>query len=432
MALRISRELIDSLKELFHENENLFLSDSEESKADAMVMLLEIMRYLGLAKVSIESDGTVNYEPVKEHAPLLVDVKKDKAGKPNMKDLMEKVNQAISGKMDMFDFETYIAENFLDQGRIEETLETIELMQKVYKQSSDSKALGRFERLKGAIHFFKGELNKARKHFEKARDMCEETGDTEGVGLAYLGLGNLFGSMNEVHDAEEIYDRAFVCFREVENDKGMAKVKVNLSYLYSRNGMIRESTMVANEAIRMLLKLNDKNTLQYSYLNRAVMLASHGSYRDAFENTMDAYYISLETGNKRIFHLSRLQMIEIDIAMQKQKYNIHNIDLAINFFKEMNYGTDLGFSYGILSMYHISEGDNSSTEATIDLTLKTYDKMKDYMSLVAVGIRLMRMMVIYKTSSDLIKKVDKKIKKVLMDKQWVSMYEKYVSIFYRE
>lgn len=432
MALRISRELIDSLKELFHENENLFLTDSEQTQADAMVMLLEIMRYLGLAKVSIESDGTVSYEPVREHAPLVVDVQGDNSGKPSMGDLMEKVNQAISGKMDMFDFETYIAENFLDQGRIEETLETIELMEKVYKHSSDSKALGRFERLKGAIHFFRGELGKAKKLFEKAESLCLDKGDTEGVGLANLGIGNILGSLNEVKEAEVAYDKAYVCFREVESTKGMAKVKGNLSYLYSRNGMIRESTTVGYEAIRMLVKLNDKNNLQNLYLNRAVMLASHGNYRDAFENTMDAYYISLETGNDRVFHLSRLQMAEIDIALRKKNVNKQNIDNSVAFFKGMNYSNDLGFAYGVLSLYYIGISEEKLAIHNMEMCIKTYDKIKDYMGMVAIGIRLMRMMVIHKTPLPLLRKVNSQIKKTLLEDQWITMYDDYVSIFYRE
>ena len=429
MSLRISRELLDTLKELSDENQQLFRKSST-SDTDIMVLLLEILRYLGLAKVSLEKDGTLNYEPTKEHAPLILTDESHVNTNPSMGEFLQKVDLVVTEKMDMFDFETYLAESFFDQGRLEETIVTLEMLEKVYMKNTSSRMLGRFERLVGAIHFLKGQIAEAKSHFERSKTLCEDTGDTEGLAFAYLALANLEGNKNNIQEAEVLYDRAYVLFREVESEKGMAKVKVNLSYLYSRNGMLKESTRLAFESIQILTKLKDINTLQYAFLNRSVLLASHGDYRETFENVNNAYYMSQQTSNSRVLHLSSLQEIEMDIITKRRKIPLEAIERSINFFKENELTQDLILAYCVLTEYYITKGEAQKVIESAHLMIGTSLSIEDYAGLVAAGARIMRASIIFMLDDDTIKSINKMVRKGLSDKRFSNMYLGLVTPFY--
>lgn len=429
MSLRISRELLDTLKELSEENQNLFRKSSG-SENDIMVLLLEILRYLGLARVSLEKDGTMNYEPTREHAPLVLSDESHEMTNPDMGDFLQKVDLVVSEKMDMFDFETYLAETFFDQGRLEETIVTVEMLERVYMKNTSSRMLGRFERLVGAIHFLKGQVKEAKAHFERSRTLCEDIGDTEGLALAYLALANLEGNKNSVQEAELLYDRAYVLFREVESEKGMAKVKVNLSYLYSRNGMLKESTRLAFESIQILTRLRDINTLQFAFLNRAVLLASHGDYRETFENVNNAYYMSQQTSNSRVLHLSSLQEIEMDLITKRRKTSVEAIQRSINFFKENELIQDLSFAYCVLTEYYITKAESQKVIESAQLMMDTCLSVEDYASLVAGGARVMRAAIIFMLDDDTIKSIHTMIRKGLREQKFNKMYMGLVTPFY--
>ena len=385
------------------------------------------MRFLNIASVSFGKDGVVNYEMAKDHAPVILGNIGKYHEESSFRKVIEKVDLVVSKKIDLYDFETFMAEIYVDDGRIEEASDTIKILTK-NMNIPGRKPSGRLYRVMGTVDFFLGNLDTSKDEFEKSLELCNIDNDNDCVGSAYLGLGNIYGVMSSNTSAIEYYDRAFASFRETDNKKGMAKAKINLSYVFARTGDIWESNVANSESLELLIKSADKNLLQMAYLNRTSMLLAHGEYREASESVMNAYYISTETENRRIFHLVRLAITDIDISRQKSPIKSYIVK-ALRYFKKMSSPMDIAHCYATLAEFHISDKKAEYAVHFIRKSIVISLKVGDVASLVSAGIKILRVAVIHKTNETIILKIHKIMLENLTDKRFLKMYNDIVKQF---
>ena len=382
VRFKAQKNLLDFAKELFQDR----YSPSESlAEQDLFSLLLEVMRFLNIASVSFGKDGVVNYEMAKDHAPVILGNIGKYHEESSFRKVIEKVDLVVSKKIDLYDFETFMAEIYVDDGRIEEASDTIKILTK-NMNIPGRKPSGRLYRVMGTVDFFLGNLDTSKDEFEKSLELCNIDNDNDCVGSAYLGLGNIYGVMSSNTSAIEYYDRAFASFRETDNKKGMAKAKINLSYVFARTGDIWESNVANSESLELLIKSADKNLLQMAYLNKTSMLLAHGEYREASESVMNAYYISTETENRRIFHLVRLAITDIDISRQKSPIKSYIVK-ALRYFKKMSSPMDIAHCYATLAEFHISDKKAEYAVHFIRKSIGISLKVGDVASLVSAGIK---------------------------------------------
>ena len=424
VRFKAQKNLLDFAKELFQDR----YSPSESlAEQDLFSLLLEVMRFLNIASVSFGKDGVVNYEMAKDHAPVILGNIGKYHEESSFKKVIEKVDLVVSKKIDLYDFETFMAEIYVDDGRIEEASDTIKILTK-NMNIPGRKTSGRLYRVMGTVDFFLGNLDISKDEFEKSLELCNMDNDNDCVGSAYLGLGNIYGVMSSNTSAIEYYDRAFASFRETDNKKGMAKAKINLSYVFARTGDIWESNVANSESLELLIKSGDKNLLQMAYLNKTSMLIAHGEYREASESVMNTYYISTETENRRIFHLVRLAMTDIDISRQKNPIKSYIVK-ALRYFKKMSSPMDIAYCYATLAEFHISDKKADYAVHFIRKSIVISLKVGDVASMVSAGIKILRVAVIHKTNETIILKIHKIMLENLTDKRFLKIYNDIVKQF---
>lgn len=374
------------------------------SRENVTLMFAEIFRYLGHADLKINGD-TLVYTSSKEHPPLVVDDSGYKAGKQLIESFLIKIERVVSGEISIIEYESFIGNNMVEEDRLEDLNITLQLIKRLKKGlGPDRKAEGKVEWLNGTYLFFEGKISEARRHFLYSLRAYLRDDNMEGVGDAYLALANVEGNSNNVEKALAFYDKAYSAYREINSEKGMAKVNANVSQLYARNGMLWKANWYLRLASRTFELMHDKNYLRKIFINKAALMISHGKYKDAFEHADYASYASLEVGSDRLYYLSNLSMVEIEIARRRYKSNRSRVEEAINYFKKNHLIDDLAFSYGVLAMYHLSKREEPMAFNIIKKMIDTYIAAADIASLVAMAIRLMRMMVIYKNDDKFMKK----------------------------
>jgi tetratricopeptide (TPR) repeat protein len=235
--------------------------------------------------------------------------------------------------------------------------------------------------------------------------------------------------MGNYEEAFQKYERAYLLFKERDNLQGMARIKINQSYTYSKMGQLLRSTEANQEAIELCERVKDIPLLQAAYLNRSALLLVLGRHRDAYETTMSSYYLSLETGNKRIFHLARLSMLAIDISARKPNLEYQFLKEAIEYFEDISSEIDLAYCHDILTQYYIANALYEETRFSLRNVLDAFTKTKDYVGLEAAGITILRTMVVYGSDSSLIKETNKILTKSLEHTQLIKDYKEYVKQF---
>ena len=331
--------------------------------------------------------------------------------------------------MNLSDAEIFLAETFLQEGKVDEALDTLEILEKTQLSNQVSSSIGKISRIKGAIEFFKGDHKASIKFLEDAVRQSEITDDIDCVASSLLGLGNVHGSMGNYEEAFQKYERAYLLFKERDNLQGMARIKINQAYTYSKMGQLLRSTEANQEAIELCERTRDIPLLQYAYLNRSALMLVLGRHRDAYETTMSSYYLSLETGNKRIFHLSRLSMLSIDISSRKPNLEFQFLKEAIDYFEDIASEIDVAYCYDIMTQYYIANSMYQETRFSLQNVLDTYSKIKDIVGLEAAGITILRTMVIYQSTHSLIKETYKTLTKSLENTPLINEYKEYVKQF---
>jgi len=429
MDYKASDQVLESLREIFEEQVRASPDLTETIKPDAMFLLLESLRFLGIASVRVEKGGIPRYEVNKGSAPVIIDEQKKRKNSGKLAEILTKVDLINTGKLTLSDAEIFLAETFLQEGKVDEALDTLEILEKTQLSNQVLANIGKISRIKGAIEFFKGDHEASIKFLEDAVRQSEITDDIECVASSLLGLGNVYGSMGNYEEAFQKYERAFLLFKERDNLQGMARIKINQSYTYSKMGQLLRSTEANQEAIELCERVRDVPLLQAAYLNRSALLLVLGRYKDAFETTMSTYYLSLETGNKRIYHLARLSMLSIDISGRKQKLEFQFLKEAIDYFTDISSEIDLAYCQEIMTQYYIANSMYQEITFSLNAMLEMYSKIQDFVGLEAAGIQILRIMIIYKTDSSLIKETNKRITKALENTRLIKEYKEYIKQF---
>ena len=430
MEYHVAEELEEYLRDLFKEQITIGPELTETVKPDVIIVLLETMRFLGIAKVEVQKDGTLDYSALKGNAPIIIEEKKKRKESGKVFELLQLLDKVNEGTMMLSEVEIFVAETFLDEGKIDDVMDTLEILDKTPISNEVPSNAGRLSRIRGAISYFQADFEASARYFNDGAQKCELADDMQGVALNLLGYGNTKAVTGNFDQAFTTYDRAYVLFREKNDLKGMAKIKVNQAYFYSKMGHLKDSNQAHEEAIHLLLRLDDKADLQLAYSNRSAVLLTLGQHKEAYETTMGAYYLSTETSNNRMFHIARLTMVHIDISAMKSKLDFPFITEALAYFRDIGSEVDLSFAYEVLVEYYIANVMYNEFSVAFSQMLAQYVQNKDSVGLVAAGIKLMRVMVIYQTSKELMKKAYASIKESLGDKKLIEEFDRYVLEFW--
>ena len=429
MDYKASEFLMESMKDLFADRIKLSPELTETIKPETMFLLLEALRLIGIASVTISHDGSLKYSESKDMAPLIIEDQKRKRNQGKVGEFLHVLDLVGDGKMDLADAESFLAETFLQQGKIDEAMDTIDIIEKTPISNIVPKNIGRIFRIKGALSFYKGDYEGSINYLNKAVEKCELSDDIDCVAFSLLGLGNVYSAKGDYEEAFQKYERSFILFKEKEFLQGMAKIKINLSYTYSKMGLLQKSTEANKEALILSQRLKDPFLLEECYLNRSALLLVLGMHEDAYESVMSSYLLSLETMNKRVFHLSRLLILSIDIAFQRRNLTYHFIEEAIEYFSETENQIELAFCNEVVSEYYIANGMNGETKSLANITINRYAEFKDLAGVVSAGTKLLRTMVIYKATPEIIKETYKNITNMLKNTKLNQMFKKYTSEF---
>ena len=78
MDYKASEFLMESMKDLFADRIKLSPELTETIKPETMFLLLEALRLIGIASVTISHDGSLKYTESKDMAPLIIEDQKRK------------------------------------------------------------------------------------------------------------------------------------------------------------------------------------------------------------------------------------------------------------------------------------------------------------------------------------------------------------------
>lgn len=428
MRIRVPSDVVSSITDSFAAK---YPSLRQGKNSDEVIQaMLETMRFFGVTNLRVDEEESLRYSFSKEFAPFLVSSNDKSTGELEFRKVTDQLDLFLKNKITLLEFEFQLALQFLDHSRADDTLMTLDIIENMDPGSKSKKLESVRSRAIGIKEFLSGNISKSMLHFKRALEIGMEIDDTECVAGSYLALGNVYASLGENEQANTYHENAFLAYNEIGNIKGMGRSKNNLAFTCMRMGLFKEAIHTWKEAIDLLTKANDQNTLQLAHLNMGELMTTFGYYKDGLESAMDAYQLSLETGNKRTFHLARVMMTTIDIYSRKHPPSKRFIVEALQYMKQLNFFLNVPYCYEALALYHIYSGNSEMMLKSFKKAISGYAANADTHSVIGAGITFMRTGIIYKLSKKDLLEANIIVKNKLNNKKDWDRYRSTVSQFF--
>jgi tetratricopeptide (TPR) repeat protein len=178
-----------------------------------------------------------------------------------------------------------------------ETMETVgrELallhkeMGKVYEQKRDLDAawqealLAQYEveDLKGNIQSNKGNFSEARGHYEVALDLAQALRHVEGEGRTHNNLGWLLKQQGDFETANDHWQKAGECYRQIGNLLWQAGIKINQAVAHTETGRPQAALPLLQDALSVFKSLNHPRGKAIAHANLAEAHLSLGNLETA-------------------------------------------------------------------------------------------------------------------------------------------------------
>ncbi len=153
--------------------------------------------------------------------------------------------------------------------------------------------------------------------------------DQKKLSVFLNNLGIIYKKENKIDSAVLAYQEALKLKEQLNDEKGISNLRINLSSLYINQKKFEEALFLSNQNIDYLTKKQNYSDLWYNYTNKAGALDGLNNYKGTLVELQKALGIADSLDSKN-YKLQTLEHISASYANQK------DFQKAYNFLKESN------------------------------------------------------------------------------------------------
>lgn len=397
---------------------------------DEKLRFLEVLRYLGYARLERAENGVLVYSE-NSGTPIPILVNGEDEENPLFTEACREIRKVSNPKKDFANYEIELASGYYESGKIDESLLTIKIIDDLKKEEFYSLNLGRYYRLKGIEAFYSGQNQLLPRYFRKSLQEAAGMDDHLCVANSYMGLGNYHSWLGELEKAIENFERALSEYTEIGYRPGIAKVKLNIALSMLKSGRIWEATNSIEDGINLLSNLREDFLLQYAYMYKALIMKAVDRYQDSLDNFQSAIDLSQVTGNAVVYHLSRLGVVSINALRNTGNYSIKALEEAKVYFLKSNDINHLAAVYTAFCNYYVAIKDEAGLEWALERLLTTRNENIAHLKNEMIGhfIEIFKVMKIQKYDPLLIRQTGDKIISWLRSPDYIKEFKSMTQMF---
>jgi DNA-binding SARP family transcriptional activator len=203
--------------------------------------------------------------------------------------------------------------------------------------------------------------------FDRARDGFERTGDAQGTGYAWHGLGWMHEWSGDVVRARECHQRAMARFREVGDGHGEVEVLCSLGAIGRRAGDLDAAGEHLAAAVALAHELDDDLSVLGASWELGRLRLVLGDLARAEELLRTSLRTAVRLGDPDLAAHVRLSLAETLLDGDRLDAAHHEVRRALVFFEERDDRTGLVLAWRLISRLHLSTGD---TDAALEVALR--------------------------------------------------------------
>ncbi|MGY5881684.1 MAG: tetratricopeptide repeat protein [Candidatus Thorarchaeota archaeon] len=177
-------------------------------------------------------------------------------------------------------------------GKLDEGLKTIEEMEKIL--SSDEigsmenddvfqKIKGKHFSNAGVIHWYLGDLERAREYHEASLEVYKATNSKEGISKSYNNLGLVYWSKGNLDIATDYYNKSLAICEDLGDEDAISRVLNNLANISASQGELDLALEYHQRGLSIKEKIASKQDIAQSLINIGVVYRLKGNFKQAIE-----------------------------------------------------------------------------------------------------------------------------------------------------
>ncbi len=212
----------------------------------------------------------------------------------------------------------------------------IDLMTKICQEENWTHRAAELFKVRGALSWKTGDLDKAFSLFEKGLERANDSLDSTIKGKLYGNIANLFATRGNDPEAGKYYDRALEIHRELASHREEGITLGNLAILLRRNGRIDEARKCYEEALTLHRETGNR-------IGEGRILCGLGHLEEEPEDALacyeDALKINREIGDRRNEAIILSNLGRIETMQEKYEAAAEHLDQALVIHKQIDNST---------------------------------------------------------------------------------------------
>lgn len=171
-------------------------------------------------------------------------------------------------------------------GKLDEGLDAVESAEQLFSSEGYEELQGKKGALlsqAGVIHWYRGDLEKARECHQESLRIREVLGDKEGVSVAFNNLGLVFWTKGDLEQATEYYKKSLAIYEELKDENGVSRVFNNLANISASRGELDQALEYHQQSLAIKERVATKRDVALSLINIGVIYRLKGNLEQATE-----------------------------------------------------------------------------------------------------------------------------------------------------
>lgn len=247
-------------------------------------------------------------------------------------EIVDRILENTKDRIIVYDLFILKSEICWRSGKLKEGLKTIEEMEKILASSKMmpkendevfQKKKGNHFSHAGIIHWYLGNLERAREYHEQCLIVYEAISNKEGISKSYNNLGLVYWSKGNLDIATDYYNKSLAICEAIGDENTISRILNNLANISASRGELDQALEYHQRGLSIKEKFASKQSIAQSLINVGVIYRLKGDFKQAIEyyNRSLAIQENLSIGPEFALALNNLGEIyaligELDTALE--------------------------------------------------------------------------------------------------------------------
>jgi predicted ATPase/class 3 adenylate cyclase/DNA-binding CsgD family transcriptional regulator len=233
------------------------------------------------------------------------------------------------------------------------------------------------------LDHLENDTDRAQALYEESLVLYRELGDTAGIALSLLHLGEIAGRRGNFAAAYARTEEALALFRAVEDKWGIAWSLTNLAGIVRQQGEYARATSLNEESLALFRALEDMEGIAWSLTNLAGIVSQQGEYARAISLNEESLALFRALGDIEGIAWSLFGLAEVLFLSQGDPAKVHTLlEEGLALCREVGHKLGIAWALSHLGEMSLQQGNAVKARLLLEESLPLYREGRDQWGIV--------------------------------------------------